>query len=116
MANTHTKFGWMMNPSYPVYIVSKGRWDKCITSKQLNLMGVPHRIVVPEDEVSIYSSFLDHEIIPLPQKYIDDYDTCDSLGDSKSKGHGSARNFCWDHSLSIEPIETYSSELGLDLF
>lgn len=101
MANTHTKFGWMMNPSYPVYIVSKGRWDKCITSKQLNLMGVPHRIVVPEDEVSIYSSFLDHEIIPLPQKYIEDYDTCDSLGDSKSKGPGSARNFCWDHSLSL---------------
>ena len=100
MANIRTTFGRMMNPSYPVYIVSKGRWDKCITSKQLNLMGVPHRVVVPEDEFSLYSSSLDQEIVPLPQKYLDDYDTCDSLGDSKSKGPGSARNFCWDHSVS----------------
>ena len=64
-------------------------------------MGVPHRVVVPEDEVLMYSSFLNQEIIPLPQKYLDDYDTCDSLGDSKSKGPGSARNFCWDHSVSL---------------
>ena len=64
-------------------------------------MGVPHRVVVPEDEFSLYSSSLDQEIVPLPQKYLDDYDTCDSLGDSKSKGPGSARNFCWDHSVSL---------------
>ena len=32
-----------MNPDYPVYIISKGRWETRLTSKALEKMGVPYR-------------------------------------------------------------------------
>ena len=92
----------MMNPSYPVYIVSKGRWDTRHTSKALELMQVPYRIVVGPHEYDNYASVIDPDkVLVLPQKYLDEYDTCDELGDSKGKGPGSARNFVWDHSIEL---------------
>ena len=33
-----------MNPKYPVYIISKGRWERRLTSKALEKMDVPYRI------------------------------------------------------------------------
>lgn len=92
----------MMNPSYPVYIVSKGRWDTRHTSKALELMQVPYRIVVGQHEYDNYASVIDPDkVLVLPQKYLDEYDTCDELGDSKGKGPGAARNFVWDHSIEL---------------
>lgn len=90
-----------MNPKYPVYIISKGRWESRLTSKALESLGVPYRIVVEGFEYDEYASVIDKEkILILPQKYLDEYDTCDDLGDTKSKGPGAARNYCWDHSIS----------------
>jgi hypothetical protein len=90
-----------MNPKYPVYIVSKGRWHNGLTTKALCEMSVPHYLVIESNEFDLYqenrNSFVE-EILVLPQSYLDDYDTCDSLEDSKSKGPGAARNFCIDHS------------------
>ena len=92
----------MMNPSYPVYIVSKGRWDTRHTSKALELMQVPYCIVVGQHEYDNYASVIDPDkVLVLPQKYLDEYDTCDELGDSKGKGPGAARNFVWDHSIKL---------------
>lgn len=92
----------MMNPSYPVYIVSKGRWDTRHTSKALELMQVPYCIVVEPHEYDNYASVIDPDkVLVLPQKYLDEYDTCDELGDSKGKGPGAARNFVWDHSIEL---------------
>ena len=34
----------MMNPSHPVYIISKGRWDSRHTSKALEKMNMPYSI------------------------------------------------------------------------
>lgn len=86
-----------MNPEYPVFIVSKGRWNSRYTSKALDKLGVPYRVVVEESEYFEYCKTVGMErVIILPRKYIDDYDTCDDLGDTKSKGPGAARNFCWD--------------------
>ena len=92
----------MMNPNYPVYIVSKGRWETRHTSKALELMSVPYHIVVEEQEYDDYVSVIDHKkVLVLPRHYLDEYDTCDDLGDSKSNGPGAARNFCWDHSVNL---------------
>jgi len=39
-----------MNPKYPVYIVSKGRWKTRLTSKALDRINVPYYIVVEAHE------------------------------------------------------------------
>jgi hypothetical protein len=89
-----------MNPRYPVYIVSKGRWETRLTVKALQRLGVPFKIVVEAHEYDKYAEVIEAvSILTLPQKYLDDYDTCDSLGDTKSKGPGAARNYCWEHAI-----------------
>ena len=89
-----------MNPEYPIYIVSKGRWDSRLTSKALEKMNVPYYIVVEEQEFDQYASVISEDkILILDKQYQRDYDTCDDLGDTKSKGPGAARNFCWQHSI-----------------
>ena len=89
-----------MQPKYPLYIVSKGRADSRLTSKALEEMNVPYFIVVEEQEYKAYSAVIDKKkILVLDKQYQRDYDTCDDLGDSKSKGPGAARNFAWQHSI-----------------
>ena len=91
-----------MNPDYPIYIVSKGRWESRLTSKALERMNVPYFIIIEEQEYDQYASVIDpQKILILPRHYLENYDTFDDLGFSKSKGPGSARNFAWDHSISI---------------
>ena len=87
-----------MKPRYPIYIVSKGRADNGLTTKALNEMGVNHYIVVEIHEAAAYKEKTNAEILVLPSRYLNDYDTCDDLGFTKSKGPGAARNFCLDHS------------------
>lgn len=90
-------------PNHPVYIVSKGRHDKCLTHRALSRMGVPHYVVVEKHEFALYRDRLGCSaiVLVLPQSYLDNYDTCDNLGASKSKGPGAARNYCIDHSKSL---------------
>lgn len=89
-----------MNPRYPLYIPSKGRWDSRLTVKALELMGVSYHIVVEEQEYDNYAAVISKDkILVLDKKYQQEYDTCDDFGDSKSKGPGPARNFIWDHAI-----------------
>lgn len=91
-------------PKYPIYIPSKSRWEKRPTSDWLVLCGIPHYIVVEEHQVEKYKAVVDPKfvtILTLDQKYLDEYDTFDDLGATKSKGPGAARNFAWDHSISL---------------
>jgi hypothetical protein len=89
------------NPNFPLYIVSKGRWESRLTSKALEYMNVPYLIVVEEQEVDRYAEVIDRKkILTLNKQYQKDYDTFDQLGETKSKGPGAARNFVWDHSIS----------------
>ena len=91
-----------MNPDYPIYIPSKGRWNSRLTSKALERMNVPYYIIVEQQEYYNYASVINPDkILILPRHYLENYDTFDNLGFSKSKGPGSARNFAWDHSISI---------------
>jgi len=88
------------NPQFPIYIPSKSRADSRLTSKALEAMNVPYFIIVEKEQYDEYANVIDKKkILILDKKYQDDYDTCDSLGDTKSKGPGAARNFAWQHSI-----------------
>ncbi len=72
-------------PQYPVYVISKGRWESRLTSKALESMRVPYRIVVEPQERASYTEVIDpRKILVLPFSNL---------------GHGSipARNWVWEH-------------------
>ena len=78
-----------MNPSYPVYIISKGRWETRKTSKALEKMNVPYHIVVEPQEYDNYAEVIDKKklhVLPFS-----------NLG----QGSIPARNWVWEHSLEI---------------
>lgn len=109
--------GGVMNPEYPIYIVSKGRWESRLTSKALEHMGVPYNIIVEEQEYWNYVKEIDKRcILILPQKYKDEYEVFDGLGSQKSKGPGAARNFAWDHAISIGAKRHWVMDDNLDAF
>jgi hypothetical protein len=73
---------------YPIYVISKGRADTRLTSKALEQLGLPYRIVVEPQEVEAYTAHIDRaKILTLPFS---------NLGE----GSIPARNFCWEHSIS----------------
>ena len=85
----------MTNPTHPVYIISKGRHDSMFTSRSLARMKVPHYIAIEPQDEELYEEALDKFAIR-------DYVTLliapfSNHGD----GPGRARNWCWDHSISI---------------
>jgi hypothetical protein len=88
------------NPQFPLFIPTKGRADSRLTAKVLEEMGVFYTVVVEEQEYDTYAEHIDKKkILVLDKKYQDNYDTCDELGNTKSKGPGPARNFIWDYSI-----------------
>ena len=75
-------------PKYPIYIVSKGRWERRQTVRTLEWMKVPYHIVVEPQEYKMYASVIDpKKILTLPFS---------NLG----KGSIPARNWIWEHSIS----------------
>ncbi len=110
--------GYNLGLKYPVYIVSKGRWSNCITSRALFEMGVHHFIVVEKQEVNEYKKNKNElsKLLVLPTKYLDNYETCDTLNSSKSKGPGAARNFCIDHSAMNGSLKHWVMDDNIDAF
>lgn len=54
-------------PRYPVYIISKGRWESRLTSKALEWIGVPYHIVVEPQELEQYAAVIDRaKVLVLP--------------------------------------------------
>jgi hypothetical protein len=89
-----------MNPRFPLYIVSKGRWESRYTSKALEKIGVPYSIVVEEQEYDKYATVISPDkILVLDKRYQDEYDIFSDVG-VKSTGAGAARNFVWAHAIS----------------
>jgi hypothetical protein len=77
-----------VNPHYPIYIISKGRADTRMTSKSLERMKVPYRIVIEPQEYDDYAAVIDpKKILVLPFS---------NLG----LGSIPARNWVWEHSIS----------------
>jgi len=78
-----------MNPNYPVYIISKGRWESRLTSKALELISVPYLIVVEPQEYDNYAEVIDKKkILVTPFS---------NLG----LGSIPVRNFVWEHSMEL---------------
>lgn len=88
-------------PKYPIYIVSKGRHESRYTAKAFERMNVDYFIVVEASQYEDYCSVIAREkVLILPEEYLNNYETLDDLGRTKSVGPGAARNFCWDHSIA----------------
>ena len=52
-----------VSPRYPIYIISKGRWDNCKTAKSLDFLNVDFKIVVEPEEVLKYKRFWGSRVI-----------------------------------------------------
>lgn len=75
---------------YPLYIISKGRWEKTLTANALGRMGVPYKIVVEPSEYSNYCSALKKEnVLKLPDNFSE-----------RKQGSIPVRNWVWEHSIS----------------
>lgn len=93
----------MTLPRYPLFIVSKGRAfeDSRLTYRHLEEMLVPYSIVVEASELGAYQRVArGAEVLVLPERYLEEYETCDDLGASRSRGPGAARNFAHDVSVA----------------
>jgi hypothetical protein len=102
---------------YPVYIVSKGRAHNGLTWKALDKMSVDYKIVIESQEFDLYSKYIDkNKLLILPQKFLDDYDTCDNHGTKKSPGPGAARNFVMAHSSELGHKRHWVLDDNLDDF
>jgi hypothetical protein len=76
------------NPRHPVYIISKGRADTRYTSKALEALRVPYRIVVEPQEAEAYRAVISPDkVLVLPFS---------NLG----QGSIPARNWVWEHSIA----------------
>lgn len=85
----------MTDPKYPVYIVSKGRADTMITSRSLTRMKVHHYIIIePQDEQPYNEALVNFGLSDYVTLLIAPFS---NHGD----GPGRARNWAWDHSISI---------------
>jgi hypothetical protein len=71
---------------YPIYIISKGRWETRHTSRALERMGVDYFIAVEPQEYEKYCEVIEpRKVLKLPFS-------------NHGKGSGPARNWCWEHS------------------
>lgn len=85
-----------IQPQYPIYIVSKGRYEKRPTSDYLCKMKVKHNIIVEPQEVEEYKARVDSQwvtIVPLDMSYKEKY----FIGwEGNKTGPGPARNYAID--------------------
>ena len=73
---------------YPIYVISKGRADSRLTSKALEELGLPYKIVVEPQEYDAYAEHIAADrILQLPFS---------NLG----QGSIPARNWVWEHALA----------------
>jgi len=74
-------------PKYPIYVISKGRWESRLTVKALEGCGAPYHVVIEPQEYEQYAAVIDpKKILTLPFS---------NLG----QGSIPARNWVWDHAL-----------------
>lgn len=104
-----------MIPRFPIYIISKGRWERRQTVKTLLQAKVPFKIVVEPKEFELYASVIDKDlIIVAPENFSE-----------MNCGGIPVRNFVWEHSIksgfdwhwilddNIESIEMYKNNIKI---
>lgn len=104
-----------MNNKYPIYIISKGRWERRQTVKTLEFIKQPFKIVIEPKEYSEYSQVIANDKIIVTNENFSE------------QGSGSipVRNFVFEHSIkngnkkhwilddNIESIERYNNNLKI---
>jgi len=80
-----------MNPKYPIYVISKNRWQYAktdiFTTTALEKINVPYKIVIEPQEYNHYKKYIDSsKILTLPFSNL-------------NKGSIPARNWVWEHSI-----------------
>lgn len=77
-----------MSSKYPIYVISKGRWESRLTVKALDKMGVSYFLVIEPQEYDKYCRVVHSDkILTLPFS---------NLG----QGSIPARNWVWEHSVN----------------
>jgi hypothetical protein len=94
----------LANPRYPIYVISKGRWERRLTSNALERMSVPYHIVVEPQEYDSYASVIDPaKILTLPFS---------NLG----RGSIPVRNWVWTHSRMAGHARHWCMDDNMDGF
>lgn len=75
-----------MENKYPIYIISKGRGNNCLTARELDLMHVDYTLAIEPQEYDSYKH-ISQNIITTPFS---------NLG----QGSIPVRNFVWEHSMN----------------
>ena len=89
------------NPKSPVYIISKGRSESMLTSRSFARMKMPHFIAIEPQDFESYTNALEKfNINPYATLLVAPFS---NHGD----GPGRARNWCWDHAISIGSEKHY---------
>ena len=79
----------MSKPRFPVYIISKGRWERRQTSKTMETCGIPYKIVVEPSEYDRYAENINPDnIIKLPSDF-----------SKLNQGGIPVRNWVWEDSI-----------------
>lgn len=85
------EFTEKISPKYPIYIITKGRWEKTLTIDTLEEMGIDFNICVEPDEYDNYISnpkIDKNKVIKLPENFSE-----------RKQGGIPVRNFVWQHSI-----------------
>jgi hypothetical protein len=83
------EFSEKISPKYPLYVITKGRWEKTLTINSLEEMGVDFSICVEPDE---YDNYINNpkidkrKVIKLPENF-----------SKRDQGGIPVRNFVWQH-------------------
>tara|TARA_B100000508_G_scaffold124072_1_gene107150 strand:- start:1717 stop:2691 length:975 start_codon:yes stop_codon:yes gene_type:complete len=89
-------------PKYPIYIISKGRWDSRQTQKTCEELKLPYRIVIEESEYDKYAENVPKsKILVLPSDFRNDPKYAIPVKEVSDKVGGSipVRNWVWEHSI-----------------
>jgi hypothetical protein len=78
-----------INPKYPIYIISKGRYNNGTTAKYLDECDIDYKLVVEPDEYDLYvANYNPAKILVCPENF-----------SSRGQGGIPVRNFVWEHSI-----------------
>ena len=97
--------GGSSETKYPVYVISKGRHDCCLTSKFLTYCEVEHYVAVEPQEYDKYMETVGQSpyttVLTMDMSFQDTYETHYELapGEERKTGPGAVRNWVWWHSM-----------------
>ena len=85
------EFTHKIQPKYPIYVITKGRWEKTLTIDTLEEMDIDFNICVEPSEYDNYISnpkIDKNKVIKLPENFSE-----------RKQGGIPVRNFVWQHSI-----------------